>query len=220
MVGKLRFRMTAPAGAFERAMQRNQGIMAKAAQGAMNQAATNIKREGRADIKGAGFSNRFANSFRANVYPKGGQASVGAAALIFDTIKYADIFETGGSVHGKPMLWLPLPTAPKRIGRQRMTPALYIRQIGPLFTINREGKPPLLAANIGISARQRASGSVGKITNARLRKGAAGGGPKQVVPLFVGVDDVTLKKRFNLRRITAANAAKLGQYFAENLKDE
>ncbi|PZV33375.1 DUF6441 family protein [Mesorhizobium kowhaii] len=219
MANPFRFRITAPEGEIERAMRKNYHVMAKAAQGAMNQAATNIKKEGRADIMGAGFSKRFANSFRVNVYPKR-KESVGAAALVFDAIKYADIFETGGTIHGKPMLWLPLPTAPKKIGRQRMTPELYVRQIGPLFPINRAGKRPLLAANIGVSARQRASGKVGKITNAKLRKGASGSGPRQAVPLFVGVDDVTLKKRFNLRRITAANAAKLGQYFAENLKDE
>ncbi|MER9524119.1 DUF6441 family protein [Mesorhizobium sp. M0292] len=218
-MAKLGFRMITPTGAIERAMQRNLSIMANAATGAMNQAATNIKKEGRTDIVSGGFSRRFANSFRANVYPKSG-VSVGAAALIFDTVKYFDIFETGGTVHGKPMLWLPLPSAPKKIGRQRMTPALYVKQIGPLFPINRVGKAPLLAANIGISARQRATGNIGKITNAKLRKGAAGAGPKQAVPLFVGVDDVTLKKRFNLRRITAAHAAKLGAYFAENLKDD
>lgn len=214
-MAKLGFRMITPTGAIERAMQRNVEVMAKAATGAMTQAATNIKRDGRADIVSGGFSKRFANSFRANVYPKSG-ASVGAAALIFDSVKYFDIFETGGTVHGKPMLWLPLPSAPKRIGRQRMTAQLYIKNIGPLFTINRPGKAPLLAANIGVSAR---TGKVGKITNAKLRRGASGGA-KQAIPLFVGVDDVSLKKRFNLRRITAAHAAKLGAYFAENLKDE
>ncbi|WP_206534797.1 DUF6441 family protein, partial [Mesorhizobium sp. M7A.F.Ca.CA.001.13.1.1] len=163
-----------------------------------------------------GFSRRFANSFRTNVYPKTG-ASLGAAALVFDTVPYFDIFETGGRVAGKPMLWLPLPSAPKRIGRQRMTAELYIKSVGPLFTINRPGKAPLLAANVGVSAR---TGKVGKLTSAKLRRGASGGGAKQAVPLFVGVDDVTLKKRFNLRRITAAHAAKLGAYFAEKLKDE
>ncbi|WP_353842903.1 DUF6441 family protein, partial [Mesorhizobium sp.] len=62
-----------------------------------------------------------------------------AAALIFHNIRYAGIFEEGGTISGKPRLWLPLKDTPKRAGRQKMTPALYIKTIGPLVSIERPG---------------------------------------------------------------------------------
>jgi hypothetical protein len=220
MAGALRIKVSDPSDAWVKAMKGKYKPIAKAATMAMRQVANNIKVEGRANIVSAGFSRAWANSFRADAYPKAGKVSADAAAMVRHKIDYADIFETGGIIHGDPTLWLPLPTTPKRIGRKRVTPSLYISQIGPLFPIRRPGKPPLLAARMGVSARAKKSGSFGKVTNAKLRKGASGSGPKVAVPLFVGIRQVDIKQKFHLRAITKANAAKLAAYYYRNFLDE
>ncbi|TSE07583.1 hypothetical protein C1D09_018805 [Mesorhizobium intechi] len=193
--------------------------IAAAGTGAIRELADIVKREGRADMASAGFSKRFQNTFRGEVYPSN-RDSIDAAAVLYSKVRYSNIFETGGDISGSPLLWLPLPTAPKRIGRQKMTPELYIRQIGPLFTINRPGKPPLLAANIGVSARQKASGNIGKITNAKLRRGATGTGAKQAVPLFVGIPSVSIKDKLQIREITERAAGRLGELYFKHLNPE
>lgn len=220
MAGNLRITVSDPSDAWIKAMRGKYKPIAKAAKRSMVQVADGIKAQGRANILAAGFTTRWANTFRVDVYPKGSTVSASAAALVYDKIPYADIFETGGTIQGKPTLWLPLPTTPKKIGRQRITPALYIRQIGPLFPIKRPGKATLLAANIGVSARQKASGKPGKITNAKLRKGASGSGPRQAVPLFIGIDKVDIKQKFHLRAITRVNAARLASLYYRNFLDE
>lgn len=220
MAGTLRIKVSDPSDAWVKAMKGKYKPIAKAATKAMTQVATNIKIQGRANIVAAGFSRNWANSFRADAYPSGGRVSADAAAMVRHKIDYADIFETGGIIHGNPTLWLPLPTTPKRIGRKRVTPSLYISQIGPLFPIRRPGKPPLLAARMGVSARARKTGKLGKITNAKLRKGASGSGPRVAVPLFVGIRQVDIDQKFHLRAITKANAAKLAAYYYRNFLDE
>lgn len=219
MAGTLRFRVDAPDGDFAKAMREKYKPVAKAAKRAMVQVADNIKAQGRADIMAGGLTKRWANTFRVDVYPKGGAVSVNAAALVYHKIPYADIFETGGTINGAPKLWLPLSSTPQKLGGKRMTPELYVKQIGPLFSINRPGKAPLLAGYTSVSSRQKTKGTTGKITTGKLRKGAAGGSRK-AVPLFVGIDQVSIKQKFHLRAITAANAAKLAAFYYRNFLDE
>lgn len=214
-----RLRYSYDKGAFAKGMASMADPMAAAGTGAMKELADIVKREGRQNMASAGFSKKFQNTFRGQIYPTKGN-SIDAAAVLYSKVRYSNIFETGGDIGGKPLLWLPLPTAPKRIGRQKMTPALYVRQIGPLFTINRPGKAPLLAANIGVSARQRATGKVGKITNAKLRKGASGVGAKQAVPLFVGIPNVSIKDKLQIREITERAAGRLGELYFKHLNPE
>ncbi|AZO54901.1 hypothetical protein EJ077_16690 [Mesorhizobium sp. M8A.F.Ca.ET.057.01.1.1] len=214
-----RFRYSYGKGEFASAMASIKNPIAAAGTGAMKELADMVKREGRQNMASAGFSNRFQNTFRGQIYPTD-RNSIDAAAVLYSKVRYSNIFETGGDIGGKPLLWLALPSTPKRIGRQKMTPQLYVRQIGPLFTIERPGKAPLLAANIGVSARQRAAGNVGKISNARLRKGASGVGAKQAVPLFVGIPSVSIKDKLQIREITERAAGRLGELYFKHLNPE
>ena len=60
-------------------------------------------------------------------------------------------------------LWLPLPNVPPNpgsgvkfgglIGRPHMTPRQYIAKVGPLITMHRPGKPPMLGAVVEIGGR-------------------------------------------------------------------
>lgn len=209
-----RFRYQSKPGEFAQALAAKKDPIAAAGTAAITDAANIIKAEGRADIAAAGFSKRWQNTLQFIVYPKK-QLSIDAAALIYHKIQYAGVFEKGAVIAGKPMLWLPLPTTPKRAGRQKMTPALYIRTVGPLISIERPGKPPLLAGKIATNRRGQIN--KGKVTLSALRRGGAGA-PSTLVPLFIGIDRVKIRDRFSIREITERAAARLGQLYLKNLR--
>jgi hypothetical protein len=78
-----------------------------------------------------------------------------------------------------------------------MTPKQYVQTIGPLITMHRAGKPPMLGARVSFGSTP----SPGRrITRQRLRRGIAfGRGQKfQTIPLFVGVPAVTIPPKFDV----------------------
>lgn len=174
-------------GDFRKALSTNLDQMAKALTGAMGETALAAKHAARANITGAGFSPRVANAMRANTYPASG-SSLSPAALVFNKISYSQIFQTGGDIAGHPLLWLPI-EANLPGGTVKWTPARYIRQFGPLVSVNLPGRRPMLFA-----------------------KGKRG------PPLFVGISQVTLRKRLNVDEAVANEAAKLPERYAARLK--
>jgi hypothetical protein len=119
--------------------------IAKAATAAVREAGEIAKRNGHASIAAAGFSRKWQNALRVNVYPPLGD-SMRPAAFLFHKIRYAGVFEEGAVIGGQPLLWLPLPTVPLRRGRP-MTPSQYGRSVGPLVSVEQPGRPPLLFAH-------------------------------------------------------------------------
>ncbi|RUV75922.1 MAG: hypothetical protein EOR30_17065 [Mesorhizobium sp.] len=97
-----------------------------------------------------------------------------------------------------------------------MTPALYIKTIGPLVSIERPGKPPLLAGKI---ATNRRGSKTGKVSLSALKRGGAGA-PSTLVPLFVGIDRVNIRDRFSIREITERAAARLGDLYLKHLNPD
>ena len=153
-----------------------------AAAGAVEDVAKLAVKEGRENIAAAGFPLRWQQALTYNFYPNEGG---NPAALIFHQIPYAGVFETGMTIQGKPLLWLPIEAnlpagvqSPKKYGRK-------------LVSVNIAGKPPLL-----FDAVNRLLG-----------------------PLFVGVRSVDIRKRFDLYRIYAAAAARLGEFYEKRIKD-
>lgn len=199
-------------GEFEAALKAKYQPLAEAGSAAMTETANAIKAAGRQDIASAGFSKRWQNALRVDVYPKRG-VSLNAAALIYHKIPYADVFETGATIRGKPRLWLPLRSTPKRIGNKRMTAERFAKEVAPLRFIRRAGKPPLLAAKMSVSRGQAESGNYGKVTLAKLRRGATDAGIIRAVPLFVAVDSVKIRDRFSIREITKRAADRLGEIY-------
>lgn len=210
----VKFIVSALKGEFAEAMVEHYRPIAEAGSAAMRDAANDIKLRGRADIAAAGFGKRWQNTFRVDTYPKRG-VSANAAALIYHRIPYADVFETGATIRGKPTLWVPLSSTPKKIGRKRMSAKNFRREIGPLQFI-KGGRRPLLAARI--SVRSAKAKTPGRVTLAALRRGAIGGGPVRSVPLFVGVPSVTLRDRFSLREITRRAADSLPQLYLKHFQ--
>src|SRR3954470_15419731 len=102
-------------GFVETIVKEIQRPIAKAATAAVREAGDIAKRNGRANIAAAGFSRKWQNALRVNVYPQHGD-SLRPAAFIYHKIRYAGVFEEGAVIRGQPLLWLPLPTVPIRRG--------------------------------------------------------------------------------------------------------
>jgi Family of unknown function (DUF6441) len=173
--------------------------IAKAATAAIREAGEIAKRDGRASIAASGFSRKWQNALRVNIYPPQGD-SLRPAAFIYHKIRYAGVFEEGAIIGGQPLLWLPLPTVPLRRGRP-MTPSQYARSVGPLVSVQRPGSPPLLFPKYR-SGRRRRNGTTGK-----ERK-----------PLYVGLSSVAIAKRFNIKGAAQNAAALLPSLFEKHLR--
>ncbi|AEH88199.1 DUF6441 family protein [Mesorhizobium opportunistum] len=196
MSGLLIF-LEAASGQFDKAMEDATSDVKKASMGAAHKAADIMKRDGRADIAAAGFGPKWQNALRVVVYPKNAE-SIQPTIQTYHKIGYSEIFEEGGSIFGKPLLWLPIEkNLPTRQGLHRVTPSFYVKNIGPLFPIYRAGKAPLLAARVK--------------TGRRNKQGVA---EMETVPMFVGIDEVTLKDRFHIREIADQVADQLPGIFA------
>src|SRR3954465_6881555 len=128
---------------------------ARAAPAAVREAGEIAKRDGRASIAASGFSRKWQNALRVNIYPPQGD-SMRPAAFVYHKIHYAGVFEEGAVIGGQPLLWLPLPTVPLRRGRP-MTPSQYARSVGPLVSVQRPGAPPLLFPKQRKGRRRRGS---------------------------------------------------------------
>jgi hypothetical protein len=197
----LRFRLTDVAKGFVDVIAREiEKPMARAATAAIRDSGDIAKRGGRSSIAAAGFSRKWQNALRVNIYPAQGE-SLRPAAFIFHKIRYAGVFEEGAVIGGKPLLWLPLSNVPVRRGRT-MRPSEYVRSIGPLVSIQRPGSPPLLFPKYRAKrGRRRAADSF-------ARK-----------PLYIGLSRVQIAKRFDIKGSAQQAAAQLPSLYAKHLKD-
>lgn len=102
---------------------------------ASNMAASMIQDSCRADIKSAGgFGSRWTDGLNVKVDPYGAS---GRQLTITHDIPYADIFETGGTITGRPLLWIGL----SGTDAEGVPPSEYS---GGLFSIRRPSGDPLL----------------------------------------------------------------------------
>ncbi len=86
-----------------------------------------LKNAMRSQVKSSGLSNRLANTWRGNVYPKG-KKSISAAGVVYSKVPKIMVgFEYQTVIRGKNGFWLAIPTPaiPKKIGSKKTTPALY-----------------------------------------------------------------------------------------------
>lgn len=204
----LRLIYAAVKGDFEKAILKMRQPIMVAAMGAMRECGETVKKDGRANIAAAGFSKKWQNAFRVNVYPTRG-ASLDPAVFAYHKIPYAGVFEHGAQIKGNPLLWLPLDNTPAKIGGKRFTPATYIAQIGPLRAARSKRGTPLLLGKIRGGVR-----GPGKITVAKLRAGQSGGARVQWVPLFVGVPLVNIRRHFDLAGVFKKASAQIpADYF-------
>lgn len=169
--------------------------------------ADRLKQRGRAAIAAGGFSGRWQNAFRVDVYPKSG-SSTSPRIFAFHKIKYAGQFEEPEPVQGSPYVWLPIE---KNLpGGQRWTPDKYAKQIGPLRG-GRHGARPLLFGQVSVNRKARPvklgrkSGLAGKAVG------------KMWLPVFIGVSSVHDPRRFDLNAAAEKTASELGTIFSEQM---
>ena len=84
--------------------------VATAAVAALREVAADAVQEGRSNIAGAGsFGPKWQQGlkFRTVDAEAGGEPSLQAKAIIFHSFGMAGIFEHGGTIQGKPLLWIP-----------------------------------------------------------------------------------------------------------------
>ena len=176
----MKFVFTADKDALGKRIKAAQERIAKAKDLAVQDAAHEMVQEGRANIASAGFSSKWQEGLVAKFRPteKGGDPS----AVVFHRNNLAAVFERGVTIHGKPLLWLPIKANTGGI----KSPKKYRRK---LVSVNVAGKPPLL-----FDAQDRKRG-----------------------PLFVGVQSVTIRKRWQLKEIFARVAARLGEFFKNRM---
>ena len=197
-------------GAFKEAFTAPYALMAQAAQQAVAQAGEEVKTAARASIASAGLGPGFVKALRVDIYPRR-RNSLNASAHIYHRIPYAGVFEEGATIRGKPRLWIPLRSAPQKIGKKRMTPQEYVARVGPLQFVQLPGRNPLLFA------RMKGKRAGGKVTLGKLRaaKTATGSGATRSVPIFGGVDAVTIRKRLDIGSIVERATNRLAQFYAQ-----
>lgn len=95
------------------------------------------------DIQSAGhFGKSWRNAVKTETVPKRGPASSATVTVRYSSSplgSFAQAFEEGALIRGRPLLWIPL-----SFTRLRMSAAKYARTQGGLFRVDRNGKPPLL----------------------------------------------------------------------------
>lgn len=194
---------------------------------AIVRAGRNVVSHGAADISRGVRSKKLPKSWSARYFPgksKGRpqRESVDAAVFTYSKVSFMTIFEDGGTVRGKPYLWIPLQGTPAFVGkgltRAAITPQRAEAQGIKLFSIAHPGKRPLLAAKINASRSVAQRGRVLTPTLKRLR--SSRGKATVTIPLFFGVKSVTIKKKFHLGQIANREADQLENYYAAALKED
>jgi hypothetical protein len=195
----LRLTLSAVAGGFYKAITEGEKPIAKAATAAVREAAEMAKSQGRASIAGAGFSRKWQNALQSKIYPPN-RDSMRAAAVIYHKVPYAEVFEEGAVIHGKPLLWLPLPNAPFGAGGKRIPASRFRELVGwPLYTIRRPGKPPMLGAYVRMTNAR--AGKALSLSLLRRGRNPGGRGNLRLVPLYVGVEVASIAKGFGQRAL-------------------
>lgn len=211
-------------GDFAKNMDAATSSVATAVTGAVRDVGRIARDNARANVAAAGFGTDWQQSFQMKFFPKHG-ISMNPEVLIFSRVNYAEVFEHDTTINPKTnYLWLPLPAVPPFVGsglkfggivgRKHMTPRQYVRNVGPLITLKRAGKPPILAALIveGPWGPYRTKGMIKRVLKAGKTK-------RKIVPMYVGVDTATIKKRFDIAGAVDAARAQLGKcYLAEREK--
>lgn len=215
------------AGRYEEAFEQHHKNMAQAARETMKKLAAQIQIAARAEIARGGLGPRWQRGFKTFVFPRQPDGSINVTVRGFHRIGYANIFERGGSIRGRPLLWIPLPEAPKKINGRPTTAKAFAESVAPLHRIDRPGRPPLLAAyvnNAPSSGRQatvaqlRTGARNARRQDVRAAFGRAGGRRVVSVPMFVGVPSVKIRDRLNVSTVYDRARQALPDLYAAELE--
>lgn len=170
----------------------------RAVSAAMRDAGGTLKGQWRAQVARAGLGQRLANSVRLETYPKG-RPSLKAAAMVFSKApKILAVNETGAVIraHGADWLAIPLPAAGSAGRGGKMTTAKWQQKNGRVLRFVYLQRRVALLVDDGT----KAPGNV--MVRRKVKGGYVLSEPRtfknRVVPMFILVPQVSLKKRLNL----------------------
>lgn len=207
-------------GAWEKAVTEFAVPIAAACTAAIRDAEVILKKRSRAAIGAAGFGSRWQNTLRTRSFPEGDRTSIDAAAFLWHKIPYAGVFQDGATIAGNPLLWLPLSSAPKRIGRNRFSAAGAVQAGVNLISMRSRTGRPLLGARVRLTRAQAEASDPPRLTLAKLKRGATGRGVARTIPLFVGVSSVKIRKRFDIDAEASRVRDMLPGLYYQHFKDE
>jgi len=184
---------------------------------AMRQAADGLKADLRRQVTEAGMGQRLANTWRAELYPKG-RKSIKAAGFVFTKVfTIIRAFDTGAVIKSKHGFWLAIPTPAAGTGARgkRMTPGLWEQMHGArLRFIYRRGAPSLLVAE-DMRARNGKRGGFAHGSASALRTGRG----LATVVMFILVPQVNLKKRLDVDAAAERWASALPELIVRNWRN-
>ena len=181
---------------------------------AMRQAADGLKADLRRQVTEAGMGQRLANTWRAELYPKGRKSSKAAGFVFTRAPTIIRAFDQGAVIKSKHGFWLAIPTPAAGTGARgkRMTPGLWEQMHGSrLRFIYRRGAPSLLVAE-NMRARTGKRGGFAKGSASALRSGR---GMTSVV-MFILVPQVNLRKRLDVDGVAERWASALPELIVRN----
>jgi hypothetical protein len=222
---------TAKEGQWLKATTEYERIMAKAATQAMRDVGNLAVKNGRAVMANAGFSSEFQRTLRVIINRRRAGYVLNPSAWVHSTVNYEDVFETGKTITGSKIIWLPLPSVPPNpgsgvskfggfIGRAHMTPSQYKRQVGPLVFMNRgPGYLPMLGAVVeqgGKPTRRRLRQTFLHGVFGESQRGARA--TKITIPLFVGVPSVTIPPKFDIKGAVQDAFDEFDKFYKDHLE--
>jgi hypothetical protein len=194
----LSFKFASNAAEWKASIREKQKPVAEAGIAALREVAAMSVQEGRKDIGAAGPGFRRAKwqsglGYRTKeTKTEDGAPSLNAKATIFHRYGIAGVFEYGATIHGRPLMWIP--TEHKGASGARFGGSSLDKERSPFLvsaTIN--GTPVLFD----------------KRDKSRDRK-----------PVFIGVKQVDIPKKFHVTEITEKNFENFGALFYLHFKDE
>lgn len=212
-------------GRFTKEVAKLQPRAAHAATAAMRDTVDLALVKGRQSILGAGFSAKWANALRGTQYPQG-KDSLDVTGFIWHKIGYAGIFESGGDIHPKApdgMLWLPIEQNLPIRSVGSWTPLKWTQEVGPLASVERPGKPPLLVGRVPVGQAHGFSfplhaPPIGLSPRTQARRRRFSQAPVITAPLFFGIPLVTIGPKFGVKAARDEAAKQFGRFFAAELK--
>lgn len=213
--------------------------------GALRESAAEVGKQlqarARAQIAAAGLTGKWITGFRVYIFPRVPDPTADISIRGFHSYNIANVFERGAKVSGSPYLWIPLPSAPKRVKGKATTAARLIAAGVRLRRISGRGRPILVGYVLRPGARVKRKRIVGvpglgttlvagqvtvqqllngqrNVRRSQARSAFGGRGPQSVpIPLFIGISNVTIKKRLNVSALYDISSKDWIRLYAQKL---
>lgn len=197
---------------WSRNLTEDQQEIAKAWTAAYRAGGELAKVRGRLAIGAAGFSRKWQNALRVNVYPPK-QDSLRPAIYMYHKIPYAGVFNDGDTIRGGQgagFMWLPVVGLPPSVNVNN-----FEARTGQKLIPFRNPKSGNLV--LGVSIKVKKVGPT-KLSLTRLRRGESGKvGVTETVPVFVGIRQVHIGQKFDLDAVMSSVESELPGLFIRNM---